>query len=88
MLTGLLLMTCSVCFLIPSKTTCLGMAPPTVDWALPRQPLIKKKNALETCLTEALFFSIMIPSSSICLGLCQSDKTQWSQSQINVIEEL
>ena len=48
----------------------------------------KKKNALETCLTEALFFSIMIPSSSICLGLCQSDKTQWSQSQINVIEEL
>lgn len=43
-LTGLLLMTHSACFLIQPRTTCLGMAPPTVGWALPHQPLIKKKN--------------------------------------------
>jgi hypothetical protein len=35
LLTGLLLKAYSPCFLIPSRTSCVGVAPPTVDWALP-----------------------------------------------------
>jgi hypothetical protein len=34
-LTGLLLMTCSVCFLIERRTISLWIAPPTVGWFLP-----------------------------------------------------
>ena len=40
LLTDLLPMTCSVCFFIPSMTTCPGMAPPTMGCSLPHQPLI------------------------------------------------
>jgi hypothetical protein len=35
LLTGLLLMTCSACFLIEPMTASPGMAPPTMGWALP-----------------------------------------------------
>jgi hypothetical protein len=42
LLTGLLLMTCSTCFLIEPRTTCLGVAPPTVGWALHHLSLVKK----------------------------------------------
>lgn len=38
--TDLFPMTCSVCFLIPSKTTCPVMALPTMGCSLPHQPLI------------------------------------------------
>jgi hypothetical protein len=47
LLTGLLLVACPACFLIPSRTICLG-APPTVSWVLPHQSLIKK-NAPPAC---------------------------------------
>jgi hypothetical protein len=42
LLNGLFLMACSACFLIEPRTTCPGMAPPTMGWALPHQSLIKK----------------------------------------------
>jgi hypothetical protein len=35
LLTGLLPLTCSTYFLIESRTTSPGMAPPTMSWALP-----------------------------------------------------
>jgi hypothetical protein len=38
LLTGLLPLACSICFLIEPRTTSPGMAPPTRGWALP--PLI------------------------------------------------
>ena len=44
LLTGLLLMACSACFLIESRTTSPGMAPPTMGWALPCQSLIREMN--------------------------------------------
>ena len=39
---GYCLLACSACFLIEPRTTSLGMAPPTMGWALPHQSLIKK----------------------------------------------
>lgn len=42
LLTGLLLLAYSVCFLILPRTTCRGMAPPTVSWPCPHQSLTKK----------------------------------------------
>jgi len=41
MITGLLLMACSACFLIEQKTTSLGRAQSTMGWALHHQSLIK-----------------------------------------------
>jgi hypothetical protein len=38
----LLPMACSTCFLIEPRTTCPGMSPPTMGWALLHQSLIKK----------------------------------------------
>lgn len=38
---------CSVCFIIPLKTTCSGVALNTVGWAIPHQLLIKKIS--QTC---------------------------------------
>ena len=34
LITGLLLMPCSTCFLMEPRTTSPGMAPPTMGWAL------------------------------------------------------
>jgi hypothetical protein len=42
LLTGLLPLTCSACFLIELKTPSPGMAPPTMGWALPTWSLIEK----------------------------------------------
>lgn len=42
LLTDLFLIAGSACFPIPSRTTCPGMAPPTIDWTLPYQLLVKK----------------------------------------------
>jgi hypothetical protein len=42
LLTGLLPMAYSACFLIEPRTTRSGMAPDTMGWVLPHQPLIKK----------------------------------------------
>lgn len=42
LLTGLLLLDSSVRFIIQPRTTCPGLAPRIVRWALPYQSLIKK----------------------------------------------
>lgn len=42
LLADLLLMTCSICFLVEPRTTLLGVAPSTVAGAFPFQSLIKK----------------------------------------------
>jgi hypothetical protein len=42
LLTGLLYMACSACFLIEPKTTSPVMTPPTMGWALPHPSLIEK----------------------------------------------
>jgi hypothetical protein len=39
---SLLSMACSDCFLIKPRSSCSGMVPPTVGWALPHQLHIKK----------------------------------------------
>jgi hypothetical protein len=42
LLTDLLLMACSACFLMELRTNSSLMTPPTMDWALPHQSPIKK----------------------------------------------
>lgn len=42
LLTGFLFVACSACFLVDLGTASPGMAPPTLDWALAHQSLIKK----------------------------------------------
>jgi hypothetical protein len=42
MLTSLLLIACSACFLKEPRTTSPSMTPLTMDWVLPHQSLIKK----------------------------------------------
>jgi hypothetical protein len=42
LLTALLPMACSACFLIEPRTTGPRMVPPTMGWALPYQSLLKK----------------------------------------------
>lgn len=42
LLIDLLLMAFSACFLLELRTTCPGVEPPTVSWALPYQLLIEK----------------------------------------------
>lgn len=42
LLTVLVPLACSLCFLILSRTTSSGVAPPTVSWPPPYQSLIKK----------------------------------------------
>ena len=71
LLTGLLPLACSACFLINPRTTCSVIASPTVGWALPPTP-ISKKMPPQACLQANLmetFFSTKIPSSQISLHL-------------------
>ena len=49
LLTGLLLMACSPCFLIKCSTIRPGMASPIMDWCLPHQTLIKKMPYRPAC---------------------------------------
>lgn len=64
---GLLLMTCSACFLMPPRLTCPGMALPLVCWVLQHQSLTKKRPFW---WRHFLHWS---PSSQIT-SLCQVDK--------------
>ena len=48
LLTGLLPVACSACFLIELRTTSPGLAPPTMGWALPHWSI----NALQLDLME------------------------------------
>jgi hypothetical protein len=62
LLTGLLFMACSLCFLIVSRTTGAGMALPTMDWTLPPSII----STLQLGLRKAVFF---IKFSSFLLTL-------------------
>jgi hypothetical protein len=53
LLTGLLLMTFSACFLIEPRTTSTRMAPPILSCVLPHQQLIKKMHYRLANLMEA-----------------------------------
>lgn len=74
----------STCSLIQLRVTCLGVASPTVGWALPHQ-LIKKichRFAHKSIWGVTHFLSRGSPSQ-MCLGLClfgknQSVHTIWS----------
>jgi hypothetical protein len=69
LLTGLLFMACSACFLQELRTTHLVVAPPTVGWALPHLSFIKK---MPNRLAYRGIFSIQSPSSQmtpICVKL-------------------
>lgn len=71
LLTGLLLMFCSTCFLIISKTTSRGVAPCSIDWALQHHHWLK--IALQTCLQPHFMetFSQLRFASLRWLKLCQ-----------------
>jgi hypothetical protein len=66
--TGLLSLACSLCFLIHPRTTCPGLIPPTVAWALPHQSLILKMSHRLACrpnwLQHFLNWGSLFPSDS------------------------
>ena len=64
------LLACSECFHIEPRTISPGVAPSSMDWALPQQSLIKRTHnrlAYSLILWEA-FFSIEVPSSLMTLA--------------------
>lgn len=73
------LLACSFYFLMPFRITHAGMATPTVVGALPHQSLLKKRSVLGKHFLK-------IPSSQICLNLCQVDKNQQPSSSFNTPE--
>lgn len=76
---GVALMACSIGFLTEPRTTCPGMAPPTVGWALSNQSLIKKKP-YRLAYTQILWrhFSNEVLITTVTLD-CQLDITLASQ---------
>ena len=56
LLTGLLIMGGSACFLTEPSITFPGMLPTKMEWASPHQSLIKK-NALQACLQPDLMLA-------------------------------
>jgi hypothetical protein len=67
LLTGLLPLACSACFLIEPRTTSPGLAPPTMGWALPSWSLIKKTPY--SCISWRHFLkggSFLCGNSSLC----------------------
>lgn len=73
LLTGLLLVACSACFLIEPRSTSPGMALPTIGRTLPHQSQIKKMpNKLTYSPVLWEHFSAEAPSS-LMTSLCQVD---------------
>ena len=80
LLIGLLYMACSACFLIYPSNTCQGMAPPTMGWAFPYQPLSKKVSH------RLAIFSFEVPSSQIilaCAKLIHRKKQKQNKQKCN-----
>lgn len=76
LLAGLLALACSACIHIPCRTTSPGATAP-LRWALRNQTLIKKMpTELPIGQPYKEIFAIKVPSSQICLSLCQVDKSQ------------
>ena len=63
LLTGLLIIACSACFLIESSTSSPEMAPPTKGWVLLHQSLIKNMTCrFVYSLTYRGILSVGVPS--------------------------
>lgn len=72
---------CSVCFLIPPRTTCPGVALPTVCWAFPHQLLTKKKPTdLPAGQSVEVIPNLRFFLAQIYLGVCPS--TQSNQDKM------
>lgn len=67
-LTGLLPIACSACFLMETRTTSPGMSSLTIGWPLPHWPLIEK------CLTAAYHRGYCVSNDS---SLCHVDTQNW-----------
>jgi len=89
LLTGLLLMACSACFLIPSRTTFRGVAPPSMAGFPPPpcQSLIKKTpHRLASSQSGGSIFSIEFLSSQTtvaCANLTKPTRTTWKTGKLS-----
>jgi hypothetical protein len=70
LLTGLLPLACSICFLIELKTTSPRMAPPTIGWVLSPWTLIEKMSYSWISWRHFLTWSSFLCDNS---SLCQVD---------------
>ena len=69
LLTGLLPMACSACFLTEPRTISPGMVSLGMDWTFPYQSLIKKVfSRLPTAQSYGGIFSFVVPSSQMALA--------------------
>lgn len=67
---------CLACFLIQSRTSRPGTAPPTMGWALPHQSIIKKRPYRLAC--SPILWKCFLDQGSFLpddFRLCQVDKT-------------
>ena len=69
---GLLLLACSICFLIELRITNPGITSATMDWALTHQSLIKKRPYSQILWRHFLNCGILLWDNS---SLCQADTT-------------
>ena len=82
LLTSLLLMTWSACFLIDPRTTSLGVALPTMGWALPHESF---KN-MPYWLTYSLIKAPSSDDSSLCqVGIKLASTRSRTQKRIRAI---
>ena len=66
LLTALLLIACSTCFLIEPTSTSPKVVPLTMAWALPHQPLVKK---MPFRLVHSLFLWTHLSVEALCRGI-------------------
>ena len=73
LLTGLIPMACSACFLIEPRTTSPGMTPPTMGWALSHWSLIKKMPCRLTCSWTLWRHFLLRVGLVLCLQMLNSE---------------
>lgn len=77
-------MTCLVCFLISSRTTCLGVALPPVNWVPLHQSLIKNmSHRLATGQSDGRIFSVDVlffPKNSNLYQIDKNKQTKQNQA--------
>ena len=73
LLTDLLTMPSSTSFLVVPGTTSSGRAPPTMNWALPHQSLMKKKYPTGLPAAQSYGDRFFTPSFGSCVKLYQID---------------
>jgi hypothetical protein len=85
LLTGLLIVTCSACFLIEPRTTSPRTTSPKIDWILPHQlinQLIKCPTGLTTTLFYAGIFKLRFPLLQEILKRLTTSPTTQGSSQV------